>query len=133
MSLEPLLSAGWLIALHASTALASLALGVLIFARPKGTLIHRALGYTWMSAMLVAVLSSLFINQIRTWGPFSPIHLLTVFAGFGLIMGWRAARSHRVKDHRLTMILLWFGALGLNIWFTLLPGRVMHEVVFGPS
>lgn len=133
MSLDPLAGSGWLITLHASTALLSLVMGVLIFARPKGALIHRALGYTWIAAMAMVVISSLFINEIRTWGPFSPIHLLTVITACALFVGWRAARTHEVKSHRLTMIILWFGALGLNIGFTLLPGRVMHEVVFGPS
>ena len=78
MTLDPLLESGWLITLHASTALLSLILGVYMFARPKGTLVHRTLGYTWIAAMATVVLSSLFINQIRTWGPFSPIHLLTL-------------------------------------------------------
>jgi len=133
MTLDPLLESGWLITLHASTALLSLVMGVFIFVRPKGTLIHRALGYTWIAAMSVVVLSSFFINVIRLWGPFSPIHLLSVVVTIILVVGWRAARRHDIKSHRLTMIFLWFGALGLNIWFTLLPGRVMHDVVFGLS
>lgn len=133
MTLDPLLESGWLITLHASTALLSLILGVGLFLRPKGTLVHRTLGYTWIAAMGMVVLSSLFINQIRTWGPFSPIHLLTLITAIGLFAGWRAARRHDIKSHRRNMIILWFGALGLNIWFTLLPGRVMHEVVFGLS
>ena len=122
-----------MITLHASTALLSLILGVYMFVRPKGTVVHRTLGYTWIAAMATVVLSSLFINQIRTWGPFSPIHLLTLITAVGLFAGWRAARRHHIKSHRRNMIILWFGALGLNIWFTLLPGRVMHEVVFGLS
>ena len=133
MSLEPLFDAGWLIALHASTAVLSLVLGIYIFARPKGTLIHRSLGYVWIAAMATVVLSSVFINQIRLWGPFSPIHLLTLFTGVSLVLGWRAARRHDIRSHKITMIAMWIGALGLNIWFTLLPGRVMHQVVFGPS
>ena len=133
MSLDPLFDAGWLIALHASTAVLSLVLGVFIFARPKGTVIHRGLGYIWIAAMATVVLSSVFINQIRLWGPFSPIHLLTLFTGVSLVLGWRAARQHDVRSHKITMVAMWIGALGLNIWFTLLPGRVMHQVVFGPS
>ena len=38
MCRDPLAGSGWLITLHASTALLSLVMGVLIFARPKGTL-----------------------------------------------------------------------------------------------
>ena len=97
MSLDPLAGSGWLITLHASTALLSLVMGVLIFARPKGTLIHRALGYTWIAAMAMVVISSLFINEIRTWGPFSPIHLLTVITACALFVGWRAARTRGAR------------------------------------
>ena len=133
MSLSPLLASGWLITLHASTAILSLVMGVYIFARPKGTLIHRTLGYTWIGAMATVVVSSVFINGIRVWGPFSPIQVLTVVTAVALFAGWRAARARNIKSHRLTMIFLWIGALGLNIWFTLLPGRVMHNVIFGPA
>lgn len=131
--LAPLTEAGWLITLHASTAMLSLLLGVFILARPKGSLVHRALGYAWLVGMALAVLSSLFISQIRLWGPFSPIHLLSVFTIFSLLYGWHAARRHDRRTHKITMIATWVGALGLNFWFTLLPGRVMHELFFGPA
>ncbi len=110
----------------------SLLLGIFILARPKGSLVHRALGYAWLVGMALAVLSSLFISQIRLWGPFSPIHLLSMFTIFSLLYGWRAARRHDRRAHQITMIATWVGALGLNFWFTLLPGRAMHEVFFGP-
>ena len=41
------------------------------------------------------------------------------------------ARAHRVKAHRNTMLGLFFGALVIAGVFTLWPGRVMHEAVFG--
>ena len=131
--LTPLTDEGWLITLHASTAMLSLLLGIFILARPKGSLVHRALGYAWLVGMALAVLSSLFISQIRLWGPFSPIHLLSVFTIFSLLYGWHAARRHNRRAHQITMIATWVGALGLNFWFTLLPGRAMHEVFFGPA
>jgi uncharacterized membrane protein len=131
--LAPLTDEGWLITLRASTAAVSLLLGIFILVRPKGSLVHRALGYAWLVGMALAVLSSLFISQIRVWGPFSPIHLLSVFTLFSLFYGWRAARRHDRRAHQITMIATWVDALGLNFWFTLLPGRVMHEVFFGPT
>ena len=85
--LTPLTDEGWLITLHASTAMLSLLLGIFIPARPKGSLVHRALGYAWLVGMALPVLSSLFISQIRLWGPFSPIHLLSVFTIFSLLYG----------------------------------------------
>jgi uncharacterized membrane protein len=44
---------------------------------------------------------------------------------------WRA-RRHDVTGHRLTMIFTFSGALVIAGLFTLLPGRIMHAVVFGP-
>ena len=43
---------------------------------------------------------------------------------------WRA-HAHRVADHRRFMIALFSGALVVAGLFTLLPGRIMHAVMFG--
>ena len=43
---------------------------------------------------------------------------------------WRA-HQHRVVDHRRAMIAIFSGALVVAGLFTLLPGRIMHAVVFG--
>jgi len=43
---------------------------------------------------------------------------------------WKAHR-HEVSDHRRIMILVFSGALIIAGLFTLLPGRIMHSVVFG--
>jgi uncharacterized membrane protein len=44
---------------------------------------------------------------------------------------WRAHR-HRVTEHRRAMIGLFCGALVVAGLFTLLPGGIMHAVVYGP-
>jgi uncharacterized membrane protein len=44
---------------------------------------------------------------------------------------WRAHR-HDVNGHRRVMVLTFTGALVIAGLFTLLPGRIMHAVVFGP-
>ena len=46
-----------------------------------------------------------------------------------LPLGVVHARRHRVKQHRATMIGLFVGALIVAGIFTLLPGRIMHDVV----
>jgi uncharacterized membrane protein len=43
---------------------------------------------------------------------------------------WRA-HTHRVAGHRRIMILLFTGALVVAGLFRLLPGRIMHAVLFG--
>jgi uncharacterized membrane protein len=41
------------------------------------------------------------------------------------------ARRHRVQQHRIAMLSLFFGALVIAGLFTLFPGRIMYAVVFG--
>jgi uncharacterized membrane protein len=81
---------------------------------------------------LVSVaVSSFWIHRIRLAGPWSVIHLLSIFTLVTVPLGvWRAHR-HRVADHRRVMRLVFSGALGIAGLFTLLPGRIMHAVVFG--
>jgi uncharacterized membrane protein len=56
----------------------------------------------------------------------------SIFTAVMLPLGVVHARRHRVKQHRATMIGLFLGALIVAGIFTLLPGRIMHDVVFGP-
>ena len=46
-------------------------------------------------------------------------------------VGVVAARRHRLRAHKITMISIYAGALILAGLFTLLPGRLMHDVLFG--
>jgi uncharacterized membrane protein len=131
MSLAPLLNAAPAIPLHAFAAMAAFALGVVQLAAPKGTLPHRAIGWIWVGLMAVVAASSFWIHEIRLLGPWSPIHLLSIFTLIMLpIAVWRA-RRHRVADHRRIMTITFVGALVIAGLFTLLPGRIMHAVVFG--
>ena len=132
MSLTPLLDAAPAIPVHALAAMAAFVLGLTQFAAPKGTLPHRTIGWIWVLLMLGVAISSFWIHQIRLWGPWSPIHLLSIFTLITVPLAvWRAHR-HDVADHRRIMILIFSGALVIAGLFTLLPGRIMHAVVFGP-
>jgi uncharacterized membrane protein len=132
VSLAPLLDAVPAIPLHAFAAMSAFVLGLVQFAAPKGTLPHRTLGWIWVLLMACVAASSFWIHQIRLIGPWSPIHLLSIFTLTMLPLAvWRAHR-HRVADHRRIMIALFSGALVVAGLFTLLPGRIMHAVVLGP-
>jgi uncharacterized membrane protein len=132
MSLAPLLEASGTIPLHAFAAMAAFALGIVQFAAPKGTLPHRTVGWIWVGLMAVVAASSFWIHEIRLLGPWSPIHLLSIFTLIVLpIAVWRA-RRHRVADHRRIMIMIFVGALVIAGLFTFVPGRIMHAVFFGP-
>jgi uncharacterized membrane protein len=131
MSLAPLLNAAPAIQLHAFAAMAAFGLGAVQLAAPKGTLPHRTVGWIWVGLMAIVAASSFWIHEIRLLGPWSPIHLLSIFTLIMLpIAVWRA-RRHRVADHRRIMTMTFVGALVIAGLFTLLPGRIMHAVVFG--
>jgi uncharacterized membrane protein len=101
------------------------------FAAPKGTLPHRTVGWIWVALMLVVAVSSFWIHQIRLLGPFSPIHFLSIFTLVMLPVAVWKAHTHQVARHRRIMTYLFLGALVVAGLFTLVPGRVMHRVVFG--
>ncbi len=82
--------------------------------------------------MLTVAMSSLFIHTIRLWGPWSPIHLLSLLVLATLPLALWHARCHDVRRHRQAMPMLFTGALVIAGAFTLLPGRIMNAVVFGP-
>ena len=132
MTLAPLLDAAPAIPLHAFAAMAAFVLGIVQFAAPKGTLPHRSIGWIWVFLMASVAISSFWIHQIRLLGPWSPIHLLSIFTLSMLPFGVWMAHRHRVIDHRRIMISIFTGALVIAGLFTLLPGRIMHAVVFGP-
>ncbi|WP_315774927.1 MULTISPECIES: DUF2306 domain-containing protein [unclassified Bradyrhizobium] len=132
MSFAPLLAAEPAVLLHAVAAMTAFALGLVQFAAPKGTLLHRTIGWIWGALMAAVAVSSFWIHTIRLVGPWSPIHLLSLYTLAVLPLAVWAAHRHRVAAHRRAMITLFSGALVIAGLFTLLPGRIMHKVVFGP-
>jgi uncharacterized membrane protein len=131
MSLAPLLNASSAIQVHAFAALAAFALGVVQLSAPKGTLPHRTAGWTWALLMVVVAGSSFFIHELRVWGEWSPIHLLSIYTLVMLPLAVMYARRHRVERHRHAMIAIFTGALVIAGLFTFWPGRIMHAVLFG--
>ena len=81
--------------------------------------------------MLIIAISSFFIHEIKFWGQYSPIHLLSLLTLFALWRGVSYARAGRIKSHQRMMVMLYGLALILTGLFTLLPGRVMHHIIFG--
>ena len=131
MTFSPLMEAAFAIQLHACAALAAFALGVVQLAGVKGNLQHRALGYTWVALMVAVAVSSFWIQDMRVWGRWSPIHLLSILTLTMLPLGVLYARRHNVRGHKATMLGIFAGALVVAGIFTLVPGRIMHKVLFG--
>ena len=131
MSLAPLLDAAPATQIHAFAAMAAFALGVVQLSAPKGTLPHRTVGWTWVALMMTVAVTSFWIHDLKVWGIWSPIHLLSIFTLVMLPVGVLHAHRHRVDDHRKTMIWIFIGALVIAGLFTFMPGRIMHAMVFG--
>jgi len=131
MSFAPLLESSLAIQLHAFAAMSAFALGLVQFAAPKGTLPHRTIGFIWVGLMLLVSVSSFWIHEIRLLGPWSPIHLLSIFTLFSVPLAVWYAHTHRVRSHKWWMISIFLGALVIAGVFTLVPGRIMYEVLSG--
>jgi len=131
MSLAPLLDVEPVIQVHAFAAMAAFALGIVQLAAPKGTLPHRTIGWIWVILLVLIALSSFFIHEIKLIGPFSPIHLLSIFTLVMLPLAVLRARRHEVQKHRRAMIGIFIGALVVAGAFTFVPGRIMHAVALG--
>lgn len=131
MSLAPLLAAPLAIQVHAIGAMAAIPLGLAQFFLPMNPTRHRILGWTWVAVMAAVAGTSFFIHELRLVGPWSPIHLLSIFTLGALVLAVAYARRGRIRQHRRTMMGMYVGGLVLAGLFTLVPGRLMHGVLFG--
>jgi uncharacterized membrane protein len=131
MSLAPLLNAALPIQVHAVAAMAAFVIGLVQFVGPKGTLPHRTLGFLWMALMLTVAITSFWIHEIRLLGPWSPIHLLSIWVLLMVPLAIYYARKGRVRGHAMTVIGMFAGGLVVAGLFTFVPGRIMHAVAFG--
>lgn len=133
MILDPILTAPTAVQIHAVAAIEALALTPVVLLRKRRDRWHRLAGYAWTANMALAALSSFWIMEIRLVGPFSPIHALSVLTLINLVLAIRAIRRRDVARHEGIMRATAFWALGVAGAFTLLPGRRMHAILFGPA
>ena len=138
MSLEPLLEAPWVIQVHVAAAVAAFFLGIVQFAAPKGTLPHRTLGAVWVFLMLTVTVGSIFVRPslvpglpLAQW--FSWIHVFTVITAFGIVsgVGYLMRGGANLKRHKGPFIGIFIGGLIIAGAFAFMPGRIMHDVMFG--
>lgn len=120
-----------LIAVHASAAIAATVIGPFALwarlglrQRPR---LHRALGYAWVTLMIVTAVSAIFIRNgsLALVAGFSPIHLLIPVVLFGLFGAFWFLFRGNVNAHRKTMVRLYIGSCVIAGIFTLLPGRLL--------
>ena len=119
------------IPVHAIMAMIAVILGGIQLSMKKGGTIHKLLGRIWVGIMMFVAISSFFIHEIKLWGAYSPIHLLSLWTIFILGVGIYYVRVGNIKRHKQTMITLYFFALIVAGFFTLYPGRIMHQILIG--
>lgn len=118
------------IQVHLTAALTALAIGIVLMMRVKGTTLHKVLGWTWVAAMGITAVSSLFIRGMNN-GHFSFIHLLSGWTIVALPGAVYAIRRGKVAAHRRAMTGMFVGGLLLAGLFTFIPGRLMWSVFLG--
>ncbi len=125
------------IAIHAAAALGALALGpVALWARrgrAQHPRLHRAAGYSWVTLMAAAAVSSLFIHsemEPRIAG-LGPIHLLVPVTLGMLAWSFACLLRGNVAGHQKTMQVLYFGACVAAGLLALLPGRLLGDWLWG--
>ena len=135
MTLSPLLAAPFAVQLHVFTVVPAFFLGTWqIFFSHKGAPWHRKLGYFYLALMTVTAIAALFIHQIPAidilFG-FGPIHVFSIVTLLGVVGALRGAWTHNIKLHKRTMLGVYIGGLLIAGSFALLPGRLMHRLIFG--
>ncbi len=130
MNIAPILNASLPIQIHVASTLAALVLGTIVWFRRKGTGPHKVMGWAFVLLMLVASGSSLLITEIFP-GRFSPIHILSLTTPLGLAGAIYAIRRGNIHWHRRAMRMVYGGGLIVAGIFTLLPGRIFGQMLFG--
>lgn len=129
MTLAPLLASPATLVVHAITATAALFLGAAVLFLRKGTALHRTLGRVWAAAMMLVAAISFFMTEANA-GHFSVIHLLSALTLVNIPYAIWMRRQGNVRAHAVAMTSNYAGLLIAGA-FTLVPGRIMHQVVFG--
>ena len=118
------------VAIHLGATLSALVIGGVNLARTKGTPRHKRLGRAWVTVMVVAAISSFWINGFGGGRGFGPIHLLSVWTLIALACGVLFIRRGKSGAHRGFMIGAYIGLLGAGLG-ALAPGRLLNGALLG--
>lgn len=127
----PILDAPLAVQAHAAAALLATALGAVQFVAPKGVRGHRLRGRVYVVLIVAMAASSLFIHEIRLWGPWSPLHALSVLTLVTLPFWIVVARQGYARLHAVGMIVLFAGGLMVAGSLAFAPGRRLGALIFG--
>lgn len=121
------------IKIHVAMAVIGMVTGAVVLMARKGTSRHRTLGRVFGIAAVLTALTSFLIHEIRLWGIWSPIHLLSVYTIVAVCVGVIAIRRGRVGLHTAAMTQLYLGGFVIAGAFTLIPDRLMFVTFIRPA
>jgi uncharacterized membrane protein len=120
-----------LIAVHMTAALTALTMGPIVIWMRRGATqrpkLHRALGYAWVTCMVAAAVSSLFIRDYRLPNiqGYTLIHLFVPMSALALFRAFRCLYQGNIHGHRQAMVALYVSGCLIAGAFTLLPHRYL--------
>ncbi|MBU3740636.1 MAG: DUF2306 domain-containing protein [Rhodoferax sp.] len=126
-----------IIAVHMTAALGAVATGPVALWARRGAVqrprLHRAFGYAWVTLMVLAAVSSVFIRDhgLPNIAGYTPIHLLVPYTLFSITMAFVYLARRDLANHRKTMQALYLGSCVIAGAFTLLPGRYLGRLIWG--
>ena len=126
-----------IISLHAFLAVLSVPLAIGILVAEKGTRQHKHFGTIWVSLIVIVAFSAIFIQELND-GTYSAIHLLIPWTLAILFLSIWSIRQYQQSQveffrrvHMYTMIIVFVGSVVIAGAFTLTPGRLIHQLLFG--
>ena len=130
MNFNPLFEASTAIQIHVAAVAVAICLSAFMLAARKGTRKHRIAGRGWALMLATICMSSFWITDLNP-GHYTWIHMLSAGTLIGLIYAIWQVRLGNVRAHKYAMLSIMFGALVGAGAFTMLPGRLMGQILFG--
>lgn len=122
--------------LHLVTVLPAFVLGTMLLASRKGTSFHKGVGRCHLGLMFATAIIALFLPARvgpQFLGHFGVIHLLCLLVLYSVPSAILAARRGQISKHKSIMLQLYIGGLLIAGAFTLAPGRLIHDWLFGTA
>lgn len=116
-------------AIHLAAVVPAIAIGVTQLLMTKGTRLHKAMGWSWVLAMLVVAISSFWIIEIRKGAGWSVIHLLSAWTLISLACAIWFIRHGNVRAHKGFMVGTMLGLAGAGIG-AVMPGRFLSQLLY---
>ena len=129
MTLEPLINSTIPILHHTVAGVLASLVGAAQLWLTKGTVLHRRLGYVWVGLIVFVASTGFFIFETGVASPFN--YLSKPLSALVLLMLWwgiRLARAGKIKEHRQTMIQLFWLTMLIGL-LTIQPGRIVHQIL----